>query len=258
MLKHYEKHGILDSQRKGVGGYRYYNFSQSPRILFTKQLQNWGFSLKDISLIIKGVSPDRSLKLLVQKLDILKQEHRTLNWQIKSLETFCTVLSHVKNGKFDGQWSIQDSDKYCFLPHSEGADFIPFNQQYKSLQSWINLQGITMQGALISNIHSANPIIQHGFIAPEDAIQDLGLDSRKYAISLGGAKSLIYNITHSDQNGITSEEFTSVILKKPQAIIEKHNLDLSDKAFLLTYFLTKEEETIFRHRQLIIPLRETD
>ncbi|MDC7240787.1 MAG: MerR family transcriptional regulator, partial [Spirochaetales bacterium] len=159
LLKHYEKYEILSSTKKGPGGYRYYDFRQSPRILFSRQLQNWGFSLKEISRIIKGISCAETYDMLSGRLKVLKEDHGVLFWHIRYLESLCSLLERVESGNFHGQWFVQNTEPCLFIPHTNGYDFLTDDKSYKTLHRWITLQGITKQAALIKGINSDRPAL---------------------------------------------------------------------------------------------------
>ena len=120
LLKHYDKYEILNSRKKGPGGYRYYDFRQSPRILFSKQLQNWGFSLKEISRIMRGESCSNTLEMLSGKLYQLRNEHKIHFWQLRYLEYICSLMEEVDKGAFQGQWSVCNSERYLFISPYQG------------------------------------------------------------------------------------------------------------------------------------------
>ena len=255
LLKHYEKYGILSSRKKGPGGYRYYDFTQSPLILFSRQLQNWGFPLKEISRIVKGLPLENTAGLLRQKLQDLKGQRKILNWQIRQLEELCVIMDQVGSRKFQGQWSIQEAGEYLFFPHTNGFDYLPNEKYQGELKKWINLQGITMQGALISGLHTAEADLIHGLVIPLDAAKDLNLNSELSCLThFGKNRCLIYNCSLPDHDGMTTEKFLDKILQGPRNIGKKHNLELSDRALVLTFFLTREGEEIERHRRIFFPM----
>ena len=254
LLKHYEKYQILTSSKRGTGGYRYYDFTQSPKILFSKQFQNLGFSLKEISEIIQGVPSGESLSLFEQKLKILKREHIIQQWHIRYLEDLCRILEKVESGSFHGLWEVKEVQEYCFFPHSTGFDFIQDDRDHMDLSKWIDLQGVTMQGALIDGIHSDSPSLVHGIVASRQAVEELSLKQAERARTFGGNRCFLYNSSLPDQSGITTGDFAGKILKEPFNFERGHKFRFDNTALVLTHYLTREENTISRHRSVMIPM----
>lgn len=154
LLKHYEKYGIIQSKRQGDGGYRYYPYTQVPNILTSKEFQNWGFSLREISLLLKDADISDYRRILGQRIQQLEQEQTLKHRYLDSARQLLSHVSLIAEGKFSGSWSMEEQEASYFLPHSSGTDFelIDINEQI--LASCIEHLSIT---AIATRIYQQQP-----------------------------------------------------------------------------------------------------
>ena len=252
LLKHYEKYNILQPTMRGENGYRYYSFRQAPRIMFSKQLQNWGFSLKEISRILKGIDSSTYLALLEEKRKEMNSQHREISFHLKSLDHLCSMAELVEKEQFDKQWLIQPCPSYFFLPHSRGFNFINSKSR---MEEWINIQGISLQAALITSPSEGEVKIIHGIALPQDYTDVLSEESLKNALVFEGRRSLICYRSLLEEQGIAEENFIDRTLDFPRKLAEDHNFGLSENSLVLTYFHTQKEGKRYWHRVIINSLK---
>lgn len=82
-LRHYERIGILPTSQRTDGGYRIFPPSAVERVQLTRRALQLGFSLSEISEIVRirddgGIPCHRVLTLTEQKLRLLEQQIRDL------------------------------------------------------------------------------------------------------------------------------------------------------------------------------------
>jgi DNA-binding transcriptional MerR regulator len=106
-LRHYERIGILPPSQRTSGGYRIFASSSVERVHLVQRALQLGFSLKELSEILRvrddgGVPCHRVLKLTEEKLSSLGQQiqelRRTQDYMRKLLREWQGKLKHTPQG----------------------------------------------------------------------------------------------------------------------------------------------------------------
>jgi DNA-binding transcriptional MerR regulator len=91
-LRYYEKRGLLQRARRSAGGFRLFPLQAVERVAFIKQAQELGFSLEEITGLLKTGGADECRKVR----DLLGLKIAQLDARMKSLKSFRKVLaSHL-------------------------------------------------------------------------------------------------------------------------------------------------------------------
>lgn len=135
LLKHYEQFHLLESTPSD-SGYRYYPFFQSSRLLDARTLQNYGFSLREISGLLNGTEPDAFRQALEDRGEGLKRELLFLQAVLeeqKHLSAWMERMAHQ-------EWGCREEElgPFCFLPHTHRRDFLPDERIYEILKDWMD------------------------------------------------------------------------------------------------------------------------
>jgi DNA-binding transcriptional MerR regulator len=106
-LRHYERLGILPTSQRTDGGYRTFPASAVERVLLAQRALQLGFSLKELSEIVRdrdsgGVPCHRVLNLAEEKLSLLGQRiqelQQTQEYMRKVLREWREKLKHTPPG----------------------------------------------------------------------------------------------------------------------------------------------------------------
>ena len=93
-VRYYERKGLIPAPPRKESGYRLYTDETIKRILFIRNAQELGFSLKEISeLLALRVESRRSC---AEVMDIAQQKIDEVARKIESLESIKTVLKKLK------------------------------------------------------------------------------------------------------------------------------------------------------------------
>jgi len=137
LLKYYEEQGLLRPSRS-ESGYRYYPFNQSVLLMECIRLRNYGLTLREVRDILTDHALTdaqveqrldgklRQARLQRRFQELLEQEHRGfLDWResLAGRET---------------DWEIRTCKAMCFLPHTDGYDFLKDERIYQLLKGWMN------------------------------------------------------------------------------------------------------------------------
>lgn len=107
-LRHYERLGILPTSQRTTGGYRMFPASSVERVQLVQRALQLGFSLKELSEILRsrdrGSAPcQRVLNLSEEKLRFIGQQiqelHRTQNYMRKLVRDWRKKLKHTLPGR---------------------------------------------------------------------------------------------------------------------------------------------------------------
>ena len=115
-LRYYETKKILDSPKRSESGYRLYTTEDAVKISFIKNAQKLGFTLKEISDLLKLTlykekSCDKAMEKAQEKLEDIEKKIKTLNIIKKALKELikqceestptndCPILSSFETGK---------------------------------------------------------------------------------------------------------------------------------------------------------------
>ncbi len=255
LLKHYEKYGIIQSKRQGDGGYRYYPYTQVPNILSSKEFQNWGFSLREISTLLKGADVSDYYRTLGNRVLQMEQEQTLKHRYLDSAKHLLSQVSQIKEGKFSGSWSIEEQESSYYLPHSSGTDFELIDINEHILASWIEHLSITSIATRIYQQHPGSPYnrLSDGFLVSEADAQRFQIPLTDCLIRIPRRKYLIY---HSElpTGSRDLQEVIDSILREPFALIQKHCFSAKGDIYSKTLLKTQEEDRETIYRIVYIPL----
>lgn len=255
LLKHYEKYGIIQSKRQGDGGYRYYPYTQVPNILTSKEFQNWGFSLREISCLLKDADISDYRRVLGQRIQQLEQEQTLKHRYLDSARQLLSHVSLIAEGKFSGSWSIEEQEAAYFLPHSSGTDFelIDINEQI--LAFWIEHLSITAIATRVYQQHPDSPYdrLSDGFLISEADAQRFQIPLTDCLIRVPRQKYLIY-CSELPTGSRNLQEVIHSILKEPLALIDKHCFSVKGDIYSKTLLKTQQKDRGTIYRIVYIPL----
>lgn len=255
LLKHYEKYGIIQSKRQGDGGYRYYPYTQVPNILSSKEFQNWGFSLREISTLLKGADVSDYYRILGNRVLQMEQEQTLKHRYLDSAKHLLSQVSQIKEGKFSGSWSIEEQESSYYLPHSSGTDFELIDINEHILASWIEHLSITSIATRVYQQHPGSPYnrLSDGFLVSEADAQRFQIPLTDCLIRIPRRKYLIY---HSElpTGSRNLQEVIDSILREPFALIQKHCFSAKGDIYSKTLLKTQEEDRETIYRIVYIPL----
>ncbi len=255
LLKHYEKYGIIQSKRQGDGGYRYYPYTQVPNILSSKEFQNWGFSLREISTLLKGADVSDYYRILGNRVLQMEQEQTLKHRYLDSARHLLSQVSQIKEGKFSGSWSIEEQESSYYLPHSSGTDFELIDINEHILASWIEHLSITSIATRVYQQHPGSPYnrLSDGFLVSEADAQRFQIPLTDCLIRIPRRKYLIY---HSElpTGSRDLQEVIDSILREPFALIQKHCFSAKGDIYSKTLLKTQEEDRETIYRIVYIPL----
>lgn len=133
LLKHYEQFHLVESTASD-SGYRYYPFFQSSRLLDSRTLQNYGFSLREISTLLNGAEPDAFCHALRARGEGLERELLFLHAVLEEQRQLSAWMERMATQEWDCR--EEELEPFCFLPHTHRRDFLPDERVYEILKDW--------------------------------------------------------------------------------------------------------------------------
>lgn len=90
-IRYYEHFGLLCPKERSPSGYRYYDFEALPRLVFIKNTQKLGFSLREVKALLdlradKKAKAGQVKKEMFRMLDQVHQKGKNLNAIGKALK----------------------------------------------------------------------------------------------------------------------------------------------------------------------------
>lgn len=255
LLKHYEKYGIIKSVRQGDGGYRYYAFTQTPNILYSKRFQNWGFSLREIAGLLQQSGVDGYRTCLSRHIHEMKQTQTLKNRYLDDAVRLLDYMDQIVDGTFAGAWSIEEREAFLYLTHSTGEDFELIDVEPQTLASWTDHLSIT---DIATRIYRQEPDacfnrLSHGFLISEADARQFGILLPEHFLRIPRQKYLIYHSARPTGSR-TIEEAIDSILKEPLALVQCHNFTISGDVYSRTLLQAHDGEGETIYRILYLPL----
>ncbi|WP_110931126.1 MerR family transcriptional regulator [Paenibacillus bouchesdurhonensis] len=254
LLKHYEKYNIITSEKRGEGGYRFYDFTQVPQILESKKYQKLGFKLREIENMLNHESIDALVDSLSEKTEALAEEISEKQLILTYTQNLCKLLRELQEDNFDGKWFIGKIDSFYFFPHSNGYKFIPQSRSaLNHLSHWINSIPFVEQCARItSNKNKYNDLI-FGLSINKDHAKALKLYVEDPIEEFVESWGLIYQSTQVGGSP-RKQDFIHRTLNKALDILEKHHFTPNGDILIRTLLETLDKGTKYYHRKITIPL----
>ncbi|WP_143316444.1 MerR family transcriptional regulator [Clostridium sp. HBUAS56017] len=101
-LRYYENINLIPNPVRNESGYRIYSEDEVLRIKFIVQMKNYGFSLREISDLIRMVSNDKCANQY-KLVDYIDNKITGIENQIKELYQLIELLNKVKENKHLGE-----------------------------------------------------------------------------------------------------------------------------------------------------------
>ncbi len=114
-LKYYEKEGLLRPQTDADSGYRYYDENDLGAVMQIHRYRQWGFSTKEISSILEGVSEEELAGLFSARLEANEAEIRRLREADRLMEQHVMGVKRCLARR--GTWEVAEMPPFHYLPH---------------------------------------------------------------------------------------------------------------------------------------------
>lgn len=255
LLKHYEKYNIISSEKRGEGGYRFYHFTQVPKILESKKYQKLGFKLREIESMLHHNPIDTLVDSLVEKTEVLAEEINDKQLVLQYARNLCQLLRELQEHTFDGKWYIGKIGSYYFFPHSKGYNFAPQSKSVLDhLSNWIDSIPVVEQCCRITYNKQYDDLMFGLSINKEDA-KSLKLYVEEPVEEMNESWGLIYQSTLVGGSPKV-QDFINRILEKPLQVLEKHHLTPNGDILIRTLLETLDKDEKYYHRIIMIPLKQ--
>ena len=87
-IRYYEKQGLLPPSHRSEGGYRLFAVETIDRLKFIKEAKDVGFSLKEITTLLRG----GGVGACSQMRDLLQSKLQEISERMKALRSFTSTL----------------------------------------------------------------------------------------------------------------------------------------------------------------------
>ncbi|WP_054956776.1 MerR family transcriptional regulator [Paenibacillus dakarensis] len=254
LLKHYEKHNIINSEKRGEGGYRYYHLTQVPQILESKKFQKLGFKLREIENMLHHNSIDTLVDSLIEKTEALADEISDKQLVLHYAQHLCTLLRDIQNDNFDGKWYIGKIGSRYFFPHSKGYNFAPISRSVRDqLSNWINSIPVVEQCSRITFHNKKYSDLTFGLSINSEHAETLNLYVEDPVEEINESWGLIYQSSQVGGNP-KEQDFINRVLERPLHVLEKHRLTPNGDILIRTLLETLDNGGKYYHRIIMIPL----
>lgn len=196
-LKHYEEQGLVHASHRN-GGYRFYDFQQSARILEYMRLRNCGVPLKDIRTMLSSTS-NESIAMLDERFEELKKRIEFETALLEEHERFKAWYAKRLDKPID--WEIRDVEAFCFLPHSDRHDFLKDERIYNILKNWVAWMPVVKSCLLLDPTQSSQPVpFEWGLAIPASKANRYRLPRNSIVSESPAGKALIYHFIDDAKN----------------------------------------------------------
>lgn len=191
-LKHYEENGLIDVVQKG-GGYRYYAFEQSARVIEYLRLKNYGVRVREMREML-SLEPGAAISALDAKADELEAQVRRLTLLIEEHRRLSAWFEKRRQKPVD--WEVRVLEPYCFLPHTLNKAFLDDERVYTILNDWNAWLPVTKSTLLVRYPYAGRPeSLQWGFAVPEAILQRYGIPANASVMRLDFGRAFIYHFS---------------------------------------------------------------
>lgn len=247
LIKHYEKYEIIKGEQDISTNYRYYDISQASPIMYSKMYQNMGFTLKEISNLLKEPNINEFFSELNKKKEKLKFQIDKENLVYFNLQEIIKYQEEIINNEFDGSWEIKTIESFYFFEHTENYNTTTELKNKKSIDDWINLLPITNLCTRIFSTKDEFDSISFGLSINTEIAKNFEIDDSEHLIKINKQKYLIFKSKLISSNGIPYM-LQEKILKAPLALIKKHRFQIKGDIYAKILFQTNMngENCVFR------------
>jgi len=114
-LKYYEKEGLLHPRTDADSGYRYYDENDLGAVMQIHRYRQWGFSTKEISSILSGVSEEELPRLFSARIQANEAEIRRLQEVNRLMEQRTASVRRCFDRR--GTWEAVELPAFHYIPH---------------------------------------------------------------------------------------------------------------------------------------------
>lgn len=253
LIKHYEKYEIIKGEQDISTNYRYYDISQASPIMYSKMYQNMGFTLKEISNLLKEPNINEFFSELNKKKEKLKFQIDKENLVYFNLQEIIKYQEEIINNEFDGCWEIKDIDDFYFFEHTDNYNINKELKNKKLIDDWINLLPITSLCTRIFSTENNFDSVSFGLSCNGKIANKFGIDNSEHLIKINKKKFLVYKSKLTAKSGIPYL-LQEKILKKPLELAKNHNLEIKGDIYAKILFQTDENGENFVFRIIYLPI----
>ncbi len=227
-LKYYEKEGLLRPQTDADSGYRYYDENDLGAVMQIHRYRQWGFSTKEISAILSGVSEEELPRLFSARIKANEAEIRRLREADRLMEQHVMGVKRCLARR--GTWEVAEMPAFHYLPHyvvtGEDPDVPPLDQvaeQMEDNQGAYNTVRVTLdapEGRPRQAVWGLLRFAQPG--------EDFSARWRERGITVPGGTFLI-----DYRQGESREHFDPASLVDTLVVAEREGLTVTGDAYCL-------------------------
>ena len=189
-LKHYEQAGLLQVEHR-EGGYRFYPFNQSGRIIEYLRLRNYGVTVKDMQGVLTTDAAS-AMAMLDAKAEELQRGIERMQAIVRAHEALRTWFAARKAKPID--WEIREVEPHVFLPHTDTQAFRTDARMTALIKEWCAWMPVT-KSAMAVDLASSVPEerLHWGFALPESALRRHRLPVNDVLQTCSFGKALVFH-----------------------------------------------------------------
>ncbi len=250
-LKYYEKEGLLTPLTDEATGYRYYDENDLGAVMQIHRYRQWGFSTKEISSILTGVSEEELTELFLARLEANRAEIKRLQEVDRLMEQH--VMGVKRCFAHRGTWEVAEMPAFHYLPHyvitGEERDVPPLDQVAEHMednQGAYNTARVTLDGREGQPRQAVWGLLR--FAQPGE---DCSARWRERAITVPGGTFLI---DYRQQK--SGEHFDPACLTDTLAVARREGLTVTGDAYCLFLNMVAREGQREAASTFLIPVKK--
>lgn len=170
LLKHYEEQGLLQPSRS-ESGYRYYPFPTAMLLMECVKLRNFGLTLRESRELVAqhSLNNGQAMRRIDEGVERMRRDFTFREALIETYEDSLRWMEPLKTRETD--WEVRWSRPVCFLPHTDGFEFLHDPRIYALLKSWMAALPVVKSTLKVD----ADGRATYGLLVEERMLRRLGL-----------------------------------------------------------------------------------
>ena len=251
-LKYYEKHGLLRPKMNEFG-YRYYDATSTSYINECIKLKNWGFSAKEIEILLKSTDYQQMVTLLEKRQSKIEKQICFLQGLLANSRKMSDSLPFY--GSLS-PWNIGVQDGFYYLSQCFCLTFYTDKERYDILKEWLRWMPLACSTVRVDN-RSQESIIEWGVSVPEVFARQQGLPLNAPVEYIPAARYLEYfdrRLLADDQNYDCLDEVRRSMFTNVQQVIDRYQLRVTGPSYFMVQAKLREEGNRYTYQKIYVPI----
>ncbi len=257
-LKHHESYGLITPE-EAENGYRYYDFSQSARVIQIMKLRNMGVKSKQIAELMFDSSEEAVMDTFAKQEEYIEKHIEFEKMILTYMEGIKKIRSEVEQGV---TWKIIVCEPFKYILNGYNGGFMELDESdYEVIRSWNEFMPLVESFTIfdkdtLDKLGRGELCNQYmGLSVASSVAKKFHLATNEHVMDLPKQKCLVYNYSGNITPRYHEKKtFQQWILEEPLRIVEEHGFVMKDHPCSIIHYQSNTKVDNYTLYSVFIPI----